>query len=42
VQQAWLDSGGQRGWQAQLARTLHVHKATITRDLRVLKASLGW
>jgi hypothetical protein len=41
VQQAWLEQGGQRGWQAQLARELQVSRATICRDVAVIKAALG-
>jgi hypothetical protein len=41
VQQAWLERGGRRGWQAQLARELQVNRATICRDVAAIKASLG-
>jgi HTH domain len=41
VQQAWLARGGHRGWQTRLAQQLHVHRSTITRDLKAIKAWLG-
>jgi hypothetical protein len=41
VQQAWLEWGGHRGWQTRLAQQLRVHKSTISRDLKAIKASLG-
>jgi hypothetical protein len=40
VEQAWL-ADGPRGWQSRLARQLHVHKATISRDVAAIKAWLG-
>jgi DNA invertase Pin-like site-specific DNA recombinase len=42
VEQAWLTSGGRRGWQAAIARALHMHRATITRDLKAIKAAWGF
>jgi hypothetical protein len=41
VQAAWLASDGTWGWQARLARELRVHRSTITRDLRVIRADWG-
>jgi hypothetical protein len=41
VQEAWLTAGEGWGWQTRLAQQLGVHKATISRDVAAIKASLG-
>ncbi len=36
----WRQSKGRRGWQAEAADTLGVHRSTITRDMHALLALL--
>jgi hypothetical protein len=42
AQQAFLWSGGQRGWQTRLAARLGVHRSTISRDVAIVRAELGF